>query len=115
MFSDFSFRNTGIPVNPTIKDYGRMRITNQREDSLKFKVPSLRNIFLTYPYGHDGRFTSIGSMLDHYNSGVQQSASLDPSLKNGISISFNDRYYLVQFLGTLTDSAFINDKRFSQP
>ncbi|RYG00213.1 MAG: cytochrome-c peroxidase, partial [Chitinophagaceae bacterium] len=113
MFTDFSFRNTGIPLNQTIKDYGRMGITKRSEDSLKFKVPSLRNVFLTYPYGHDGRFPSIGSMLDHYSSGVQQSASLDPMLRNGISIDFNERYYLVQFLGTLTDSAFINDKRFA--
>jgi cytochrome c peroxidase len=115
MFTDFSFRNTGIPLNATIRDYGRMRITNRSADSLKFKVPSLRNVFLTFPYGHDGRFTSIGSMLDHYNSGVKKSASVDPLVANGIPINFDERYYLVQFLGTLTDSAFINDKRFSQP
>jgi cytochrome c peroxidase len=54
-------------------------------------------------------------MLDHYNSGVKKSASVDPLVVNGIPISFDERYYLVQFLGTLTDSAFINDKRFSQP
>jgi cytochrome c peroxidase len=115
MFTDFSYRNTGLPLNPTLRDIGRMRITNRSQDSLKFKVPSLRNVFLTYPYGHDGRFGSIGQMLDHYNTGVKKSASLDPSLANGISLSFNDRYYLVQFLGTLTDSVFINDKRFAQP
>jgi len=115
LFTDFSFRNTGITLNPTIRDYGRMRITNRSQDSLKFKVPSLRNVYLTYPYGHDGRFTSIGSMLDHYSSGVQKSATLDPLLANGISINFDERYYLVQFFGTLTDSVFINDKRFSQP
>ena len=115
LFTDFSYRNTGLPLNPTLRDVGRMGITRNRADSLKFKVPSLRNVFLTYPYGHDGRFSSIGQMLDHYNSGVQQSATLDPSLVNGIPINFNERYYLVQFLGTLTDSTFINDKRFAQP
>jgi cytochrome c peroxidase len=115
LFTDFSYRNTGITLNPTIKDYGRMRITNKSQDSLKFKVPSLRNVYQTFPYGHDGRFTSIGQMLDHYSTGVVKSPSLDPSLANGISLSFNDRYYLVQFLGTLSDSVFLNDKRFAQP
>jgi cytochrome c peroxidase len=115
MFTDFSYRNTGLPLNSTLRDFGRMRITNKPQDSLKFKVPSLRNVFLTYPYGHDGRFVSIGQMLDHYSTGVKKSPTLDPSLVNGISLSFNDRYYLVQFLGTLTDSVFINDNRFAQP
>lgn len=115
LFTDNSFRNTGIPVNPTIKDYGRMRITNKKEDSLKFKVPSLRNVYLSFPYGHDGRFVSIGQMLDHYANGVQNSPTLDPILKNKINLSFNDKYYLVAFLGTLTDSTLLNDKRFAPP
>jgi len=115
MFTDFSFRNTGLPLNSSLKDLGRMRITNKSADSLKFKVPSLRNIFQTFPYGHDGRFSSIGQMLEHYNSGVIKSQSLDASLVNGIKLSFNDQYYLVQFLGTLTDSTLLNDKRFAQP
>jgi cytochrome c peroxidase len=113
LFTDFSFRNTGIPLNNTIKDVGRMRITRKSEDSLKFKVPSLRNVFLTYPYGHDGRFSTIGQMLDHYSSGTKNGANVDPLVKNGIPINFNERFYLVQFLGTLTDSSFINDKRFA--
>ena len=115
LFTDNSFRNTGIPVNPTIKDYGRMRITNKKEDSLKFKVPSLRNIYLSFPYGHDGRFVSIGQMLDHYTNGVQNSPTLDPFLKTKLNLSFNDKYYLVAFLGTLTDSVLLNDKRFAPP
>jgi cytochrome c peroxidase len=115
LFTDNSFRNTGIPVNPTIKDYGRMRITNKKEDSLKFKVPSLRNIYLSFPYGHDGRFVSIGQMLDHYTNGVQNSPTLDPFLKTKLNLSFNDKYYLVAFLGTLTDSILLNDKRFAPP
>lgn len=115
LFTDNSFRNTGIPVNSTIKDYGRMRITNKKEDSLKFKVPSLRNVYLSFPYGHDGRFVSIGQMLDHYSSGVQTSASLDPLLKNGIPLTFNEKYYLTSFLGTLTDSTMLKEKRFAPP
>ena len=56
LFTDFSYRNTGMELDSTLNDYGRMRITGRKEDSLKFRVPSLRNVFLTFPYGHDGRF-----------------------------------------------------------
>lgn len=115
LFTDHSFRNTGIPVDPFVNDYGRMRITNKKEDSLKFKVPSLRNVAITFPYGHDGRFSSITSVLDHYSSGVQNGPTTDPLLKNKITLSNFDKFYLLEFLKTLTDSTFITDKRFAQP
>ena len=115
LFTDFSYRNTGLQLNGFLKDYGRMRITNKKDDSLKFKVPSLRNVFQTYPYGHDGRFTSINQMLDHYSTGIQDSPSLDPLLKNKIPLTAAEKFYLTQFLGTLTDSTFLNDKRFAEP
>ncbi|WP_209137175.1 MULTISPECIES: cytochrome-c peroxidase [Niastella] len=115
LFTDHSFRNVGLPLDPFIKDYGRMRITNNRTDSLKFKVPSLRNVALTFPYEHDGRFSSITSVLDHYSSGVQNGPTLDPLLKNKIPLTNAEKFYLLEFLKTLTDSSFINDTRFSQP
>ncbi|MBO9635166.1 MAG: cytochrome-c peroxidase [Chitinophagaceae bacterium] len=115
LLTDNSFRNTGIPVDPTINDYGRMRITRKPEDSLKFKVPSLRNIAVTAPYGHDGRFLSISQVLEHYNSGVVNGPTTDPLVKNKIPLSINDKFYLLIFLRTLTDSTFIKDTRFSQP
>lgn len=92
-----------------------MRITGRKEDSLKFRVPSLRNIFLTFPYGHDGRFVTISQVLDHYNSGIIESSTLDTSLKKGIPISDNDRFYLISFLGTLTDSSFIKNPLYADP
>lgn len=115
LFTDNSFRNAGLPVDPFINDYGRMGITNNPEDSLKFKVPSLRNVALTFPYGHDGRFSSITSVLDHYSSGIQNSPTLDPLLKNKIPLTNAEKFYLLEFLKTLSDSTFINDKRFAQP
>jgi len=115
LFTDFSYRNTGMEMDTTLNDYGRMRITANKEDSLKFRVPSLRNVFLTFPYGHDGRFTTISEVLEHYNSGVLQSPTLDTSLKKGIPISENDRFYLISFLSTLTDSSFIKNPVFSDP
>ncbi len=115
LFTDLSYRNTGMEADSTLKDYGRMRITGRKEDSLKFRVPSLRNVFLTFPYGHDGRFSTISDVLQHYSSGITQSATLDSSLKKGIPISENDRFYLISFLGTLTDSSFIKNPLYSDP
>ena len=114
LFTDLSYRNTGMAVDSTLMDYGRMRITGKKEDSLKFKVPSLRNVYLTSPYGHDGRFSTITDVLDHYISGVEKSNTLDSLLKNGIPLTDNDKFYLINFLGTLTDTSFVNDKRFSE-
>jgi cytochrome c peroxidase len=115
LFTDLSFRNTGIPLKTGLDDIGRMRITNKKEDSLKFKVPSLRNVYLTFPYGHDGRFPSVLSMLNHYSDGVQPGPNVDPLVANRIPLSNVDKFYLTQFLITLTDSVLISDKRFSQP
>ena len=109
---------TGIPEwkrTAPSRTYGRMRITGRKEDSLKFRVPSLRNVFLTFPYGHDGRFTTISEVLEHYNSGIIQSSTLDSALKKGISITEDDRFYLISFLGTLTDSSFIKNPLYSDP
>ncbi len=114
LFTDHSYRNDGFALNPSLNDMGRMYITNKRADSLKFKVPSLRNVAVTQPYTHDGRILSLGQMIDHYSSGIVSSPTLDPLLKNGITISFAEKYNLIDFLKTLTDSSFINDKRFSR-
>jgi cytochrome c peroxidase len=115
LFTDLSYRNAGLSVDSTLKDYGRMRITGRKEDSIKFQVPSLRNVFLTFPYEHDGRFTTISQVLEHYNSGIVQSATLDSGLRKGIPISSDDRFYLIYFLETLTDSSFIKNPLYSDP
>jgi cytochrome c peroxidase len=115
LFTDVSYRNSGLPVNNTINDFGRMAITTKKSDSLKFKVPSLRNVALTFPYGHDGRFFSITQVLDHYSDGVQQSATLDSSLQHKIALTQNDKIYLQTFLRTLTDTTFTKNKKFAPP
>jgi cytochrome c peroxidase len=115
LFTDFSYRNTGMESDSTLNDFGRMRITGRKDDSLKFRVPSLRNVFLTFPYGHDGRFSTISQVLEHYNSGIIPSATLDSSLRNGIPISNDDRFYLISFLGTLTDSSFVKNPLYGDP
>jgi cytochrome c peroxidase len=115
MFTDYSIRNTGLPVDNFLKDYGRMRITGKKEDSLKFKVPTLRNTYISSNYMHDGRFNTLGQCINHYRTGVQQSATLDPSLINGITLTNTQANDLFVFIRTLTDSAFLKDPRFQQP
>ena len=115
LFTDLSFRNTGLSVNPVLNDSGRMRITRNADDYLKFMVPSLRNVYQSAPYGHDGRFYSIGAVIDHYRSGVVVTATTDPLVKNKISVSDEEKLDLLSFLRTLTDTTFLKDVRFSKP
>jgi cytochrome c peroxidase len=112
LFTDDSFRNNGLDEN--FSDSGRYAITNINSDMGKFKVPSLRNIELTYPYMHDGRFETLNEVLNHYTSGIQQSATLDPSLSNGIPLSNTEKEQITAFLKTLTDREFITDPRFKE-
>ena len=119
LFTDDSFRNNGLPINPEVNDLGRMTVTLIEEDKYKFKVPSLRNIELTAPYMHDGRFGSLKSVLNFYTTGVQETQNLDPILKNedgtlGISINEQEKEDIIAFLKTLTDEEFITDKRFAE-
>ncbi|HMK26255.1 MAG TPA: cytochrome c peroxidase [Chitinophagaceae bacterium] len=115
MFTDYSIRNIGLPVDNFLKDYGRMRITGKKEDSLKFKTPTLRNTYVSANYMHDGRFNTLLQCINHYRSGVQQSTTLDPLLTNGIPLTNTEATNLTIFLRALTDSTFLKDPRFSKP
>ncbi len=112
MFTDYSFRNIGLPVDNFLNDYGKMRITNDPTDSLKFKVPTLRNVYISANYMHDGRFNTLAQVINHYRMGVQPGATLDPLLTNGITLTNAEATDLRSFLITLTDSTFIADPRF---
>ena len=118
LFTDNSFRNNGLAVNPVVNDVGRYRVTLLDTDKYKFKVPSLRNIEKTKPYMHDGRFLTLDAVLDHYSLGIVNSATLDPSLnKNGtlgIPLTNLEKTKLITFLKTLTDNQYLTDSRFSQ-
>ncbi len=118
LFTDHSYRNNGLDVNFT-RDAGRETITGEASDRGKFKVPSLRNVALTAPYMHDGRFRTLEKVLDHYASGVRDSPTLDPLLESdgqlGIALTEDEKSKLIAFLHTLTDMQFTTDKRFSDP
>jgi cytochrome c peroxidase len=115
LFTDQSYRNIGLPVDPILKDWGRFRITGNPNDSLKFKVPSLRNVAASSNYMHDGRFATVQQVIRHYRFGIQSSTTLDPSLRNGITLSDTEEYNLMQFLKCLTDSSFLNNKSLARP
>ncbi len=113
MFTDYSFRNTGLSLDITLKDYGRQSITQNKKDSLKFRVPSLRNVAVTAPYGHDGRFFSLSNVFDHYKKNLIASNTTDSILVNKIPLSNFEIGQLTAFLYTLTDTSFLKDKRFA--
>lgn len=115
LFTDYSYRNIGLPVEPFLNDYGRLRITGKAEDSLKFKVPTLRNVYISSNYMHDGRFNTLAQCINHYRTGVQHSGTLDLSLINGITMTNTQATELSLFLRTLTDSSFLKDPRFGPP
>ncbi len=114
-FSDFEFKNNGLDSIYT--DPGRYKITLLASDSGKFKTPSLRNIALTAPYMHDGRFTTLQQCLDHYNTGFHYGAHLDPVLSTAVKgrMTAQDMTDIIAFLNTLTDTAFINNPAFKHP
>lgn len=115
LFSDFEFRSNGLPVDPQYQDSGRAHITSLAEDRYKFKTPSLRNVGLTGPYMHDGRFATLELCLDHYTNATKNTVNLDPSLSKPLSLSAQDKKDLISFLNTLSDFEFIKDERFADP
>jgi cytochrome c peroxidase len=116
LFTDNSFRNNGLALNNTLLDVGRKKITNLSADSLKFKVPTLRNVELTSPYMHDGRIFALSQVLDHYSSGIiTTQPTLDPLLANRISLTTSEKFDLKQFLYSLTDTALTKNVRYKKP
>lgn len=115
LFTDHSFRNNGLPVDPALHDYGKMMVTGRSADSLLFKVPSLRNAAVTNNYMHDGRFNTLAQCLIHYRTNVQAGLTLDPSLTGGIPLTDTEIRHLVEFIGTLTDTAFIHNPGLGKP
>lgn len=119
-FTDFGYHNNGLDSTyATDFDalaWGRGRITRKPADMGTYKTPTLRNIALTAPYMHDGRFKSLGEVIDHYRSGVKNSASLAPELKQnakpGIAISEAEKTKIISFLQTLTDPEFTRKSDF---
>ncbi len=112
-------RNNGLDASLTDQGAG---VNGDPQQNGKFKVGSLKNVGLTAPYMHDGRFTTLREVIEHYNSGVQDNPSLDAPLRlpgNGgvrrLNLTETEKDALVAFLHTLSDDVMINDEKFSDP
>ncbi len=118
-FTNDRYMNNGLDAEGNAKDVGREEASSNAADRAKFKVPSLRNIALTAPYMHDGRFNTLEEVLEHYNNGIKTSASLDPALvatqNTGLRLTAENKADLIAFLKTLTDETLATDERFSDP
>ncbi|MFK8103490.1 MAG: cytochrome-c peroxidase [Saprospiraceae bacterium] len=118
-FENDQYMNNGLDSETTISDIGRAEVTGNAEDRAKFKVPTLRNVAITGPYMHDGRFETLAEVIDHYNEGIQSSATTDPTVLNtqatGLFLTEQDKVDLINFLKTLTDEQFLKEPAFASP
>lgn len=114
-----TFANIGLDAQ--YADNGLQGVTGLAEDAGKFKIPSLRNVVLTAPYMHDGRFATLDEVMEHYSNGIADHPNLDTRLAdiNGepmrMDIPDGDKKAIIAFLSTLTDEKMISDVRFSNP
>lgn len=116
-FGDIQFSNNGLDsvLRP---NSGRERVTGRADDRAKFKIPSLRNIEYTGPYMHDGRFNTLGQVIEFYNFGGHVTPTTDPNMKAagiGRNWTLRQKQALLSFLETLSDPSFVNDTSFSDP
>lgn len=118
-FSSHQFGNNGLDADADMADIGYMGVTGEEGDLGKFKTPSLRNVMVSAPYMHDGRFADIDEVIDHYDHGAVSSSTLDPMMQYnvdyGLGLTDQDRADLIAFLHTLTDVAFLENPAFSNP
>ncbi len=108
-FTNYAFQNNGLYENDP--DMGRMRLTNKEEDRSLFKVPSLRNVEVTFPYMHDGSINTIEEIIEHYASGGKANPHKS-LLITGFTIDDQQKNDLINFLKSLTDTHFINNLNF---
>ena len=118
-FENDLYMNNGLDTDAEFVDMGREMVTMNPMDRAKFKVPSLRNIELTPPYMHDGRFNTLEEVIDHYNEGIKESSTVDPAILNtkatSLFLTEQDKVDLLNFLKTLTDYTFLNNEEYSSP
>lgn len=116
-FSSQEYMNNGL--DSIYNDDGRYDVTGLESDRGAMKVTTLRNIELTPPYMHDGRFNTLEEVIDHYNEGLRNNASLNPALAmtmgTGLMLNDTDKSALIAFLKTLTDTSLIQDSRYASP
>lgn len=110
-FSNYNFENNGL--DSVYADNGRLRFTHNAADEALFKVPSLRNVGLTAPYMHDGRFSTLEEVIDHYNNGGENHKNKS-SMIRPLHLSQTEKSELIAFLNSLSDYEFVNDPKWDE-
>ena len=116
-FTDHLFRNNGLDASFEA-DPGRVLVTGDPLDSGRFRTTTLRNVALSAPYMHDGRFNTLEEVIEHYNSGGVPSSTIDPFMKygaGGLDLAPSQKEDLIAFLHTLTDTSFVTNPAFQNP
>lgn len=119
-FENDQYMNNALDADSDMEDLGRADVTENSADNGKFKVPTLRNAALTPPYMHDGRFQNLEDVLNHYNTGMVMSSTIDPALiyplnNGGLQLSDQDITDLVAFLHTLSDETLVTNPEYANP
>ncbi len=117
LYTDNQFKNNGIEDVDGLQDFpdeGHGEVTNNIYDNGTFRVPTLRNVMQTAPYMHDGRFTTLEEVIDHYASGGHNVENKDPNSRP-FTILPEDKAALIAFLKTLSDEEFLTNPAFSSP
>ncbi len=116
LFTDNQFHNNALDASP---EAGLSEITGQPLDAGKFKTPTLRNIALTGPYMHDGRYATLEDVIDFYSEGLQSSETVDPLMKSvhlgGKHLTAQEKSDLIAFLKTLTDTTYTANPALASP
>jgi cytochrome c peroxidase len=125
------FEDIGLDLSYT--DQGRRAISSSFADEGKFHVPPLKNISLTAPYMHDGRFRSLGEVINFFSEGVNDSPNLSSAMSSHpvrdftggftsggmhathLQLTPTEKTSLLAFLNTLTDYTIVSDVRLSDP
>jgi cytochrome c peroxidase len=120
LLTDGDLHNIGLDSLFAGVDAGHFNVSGNPADLGKFRTPSLRNCGIRSSFMHDGRYTTLDQVIEHYNSQVKQSPSLDPIMTKpgkefGLGFTAYDKQCLKAFLMTLTDSTFLNEPAFSSP
>ncbi len=118
-FENDLYANNGLDTDAEFTDLGQYIVTEDNADKGKFKITTLRNIAVTAPYMHDGRFETLEEVVNHYNTGIHSSSTLDPALAStmgtGLMLTAEDISDLIAFLHTLTDETFLNNPAYKAP
>jgi len=120
LFTDNGFHNTGLDSVFDGFNRGRFNVTGEAKDMGLFRTPTLRNCALTAPYMHDGRYQTLEEVIEHYNSGVHKTATIDPIMtlpgkEMGLLLSDTQKRHLKAFLLTLTDTTILSNPQYSRP